>query len=78
MYFIRYFGVELSTVLDLREHIPKVKIKMAKTTAFLSRLMPNIGRSESKKRDLLMSVDRNQLLYAPTVKSGALIFNEIM
>lgn len=50
-------------------------VYLSKTVAFLSRLMPNIERSKQRKKQLLMSVVINQLLYTVPVWASILVFD---
>uniref|UniRef100_A0A2S2NQQ6 Reverse transcriptase domain-containing protein n=1 Tax=Schizaphis graminum TaxID=13262 RepID=A0A2S2NQQ6_SCHGA len=64
---IKYLGVELNSKLGFKEHIKMIRAKALKTTAALSRLMPNVGGPSPTKRKLLTSVVNSQLLYAAPV-----------
>lgn len=72
---IRYLSVELSRKLGFREHLLATAEKVAKSVASLFKLMPNIGGPKQRKRQLLMSVVQNQLLYAAPIWAPALIFD---
>ncbi|KAL4105189.1 hypothetical protein QTP88_020461 [Uroleucon formosanum] len=56
------------------EHMKLAGEKATKTTAALSRLMPNVGGPRPIKRKLLASVVHSQLLYAAPVWSSSLVF----
>jgi len=72
---IRYLGIELSSKLSFIEHMKLAGEKATKTTAALSRLMPNIGGPRPIKRKLLASVVHSQLLYAAPVWCSSLVFH---
>lgn len=71
---IRYLGVELSSNLGFRRHIQVASDRASKTTAALSRLLPNVGGPTQAKRKLLASVVNSQLLYASPVWCSSLVF----
>lgn len=73
---IRYLGIELSRKVGFGKHLECAAAKATKTICSLARLMPNIGGPKHKKRQLLMSVAQNQLLYAAPVWSSALVFQK--
>lgn len=64
---IKYLGVWLDTKLSFTAHIKKTCIKANKTTAALSRLLPNIGGCRASKRKILASVVHSQILYAAPI-----------
>ncbi|KAL4103980.1 hypothetical protein QTP88_019293 [Uroleucon formosanum] len=64
---IKYLGVELNFKLGFKEHIKMVRAKALKTSAALTRLMPNIGGPSPTIRKLLTSVVNSYLLYAAPV-----------
>jgi len=64
---IKYLGVEFNSKLEFKEHLKMVRAKALKTTAGLTRSMPNVGGPSSTKRKLLTSVVNSQLLYAAPV-----------
>lgn len=63
----KYLGVELNSKLGFKEHFKMVRAKALKTTAALTRLMPNVRGPSPARRKLLMSVVNSQLLYAAPV-----------
>ncbi|KAJ8910519.1 hypothetical protein NQ315_012816 [Exocentrus adspersus] len=64
---VKYLGAWLDTKLTFAEHVKRAIQKAEKTTAALSRLMPNVGGPRASKRRLLASVIQSQVLYAAPV-----------
>lgn len=64
---LKYLGVWLDTKMTFSEHVNKVVMKVEKTVAALTNLMPNIGGPRSSKRKILSSVAHSQILYGAPV-----------
>lgn len=62
-----YLGMEFCKKLGFEKHLKCAAEKATKTVSSLSRLIPNVGDPMQKKRQLLMSVIQNQLLYAAPI-----------
>uniref|UniRef100_A0A2S2P488 Reverse transcriptase domain-containing protein n=1 Tax=Schizaphis graminum TaxID=13262 RepID=A0A2S2P488_SCHGA len=71
---MRYLGVQLSRALGYKKHLETIAAKASSTSSALSRLMPNVGGSRQRKRQLLATVVNSQLLYAAPVWAGALVY----
>lgn len=72
---LRYLGVEMSKELGFKAHIRTVAAKAGKSAAALSKILPNVGGSRQKKRQLVASVVSSQLLYAAPIWASALAFD---
>lgn len=68
----KYLGMTLSEKLGYKKHLVNISNKATATVAALSRLLPNTNGPTQKKRQILMSVVMNQLLYAAPIWSTAL------
>lgn len=69
---IKYLSVTFSEKLGYKRHLKVTYNKVTVTVIALSRLMPNIDGPTQKKRQILMTVAINQLMYAAPIWSTAL------
>ncbi|XP_036317690.1 uncharacterized protein LOC118732668, partial [Rhagoletis pomonella] len=69
---IKYLGVRLDPRLTYWAQMQHAAAKAAKATAYLSRLMANIGGPTQSKRKLLMSTTLNILLYGAEIWADTL------
>ena len=60
---VKYLGIIFYGNVNFAEHIKFVTKKAERIVASLSRIMPNIGGSQSKNRELLGGVVHSLLLY---------------
>lgn len=70
---IRYLGVQLDTRLSFVGHAIKVSMGAKKGATALGRLMPNVGGPSYSKRQLLMSVVHNRLLYGAQIWADSVV-----
>ena len=61
---VKYLAVLLDHRLNFRDHLEYTANKANKIAGYLSRLMPNIGNSRQKSRNLMTSVCYSIILYA--------------
>ncbi|CAI6358367.1 unnamed protein product [Macrosiphum euphorbiae] len=71
---ITYLGVVLHKVLGFKAHVKAAAGKAQATSTALSRLMPNVGGSDQRKRALLSTVVTSKVLYASPIWAVALVF----
>lgn len=64
---IKYLGVQLDSKHNFIEHARNAAVKASKMAQNLSRIMPTVGASKSRKRKLLASVVTSQMLYGSQV-----------
>lgn len=64
---LKYLGVWFDTKMTFGVHVNEVVLKVEKTVAALTKLMPNIGGPRSSKRKILSSVAHSQILYGAPV-----------
>lgn len=67
---LKYLGIFLDVQMNFGAHIKEAAAKADRTTARLSRIMPNIGGATSQKRELLYRVSESILLYGAPVWSS--------
>lgn len=70
---IKYWGLELHRMLDIRAHLEAASKKTHTTAVLLSRLMPNLGGAVQRKRRLLAIVVDSKMLYGSLIWVGALV-----
>lgn len=69
---LTYLGLRLDPRLTFRAQLEYAASKAAQTTAFLSRLMANIGGPNYSKRKLMMATTQSILLYGCEIWADAL------
>lgn len=70
--YIRYLGVILDRRLTFGPHIDHACVKVHRTTALLSRLMPNLGGPRQLRRRLYASVASSIMMYGAPIWAEAL------